>query len=137
MSYSVILGKAYKEAQTEYGLVLAKKVLEAMKKHISQYQVTEDEIWSIIQKGDRNFARCSKDKSINPNEDLSEKFISNLVAHDIPHDDGELIETNFYDDDEGPGYDELQVPDTYSISAEGIKNVDPSDYRYGSWQCQC
>jgi hypothetical protein len=90
--------------------------------------MTEDEIWSIIQKGDRNFARCSEDKSINPNEELSEKFISNLVAHDIPHDDAELIEINFYDDDEGPGDDELQVPDTYSISAEGMTNVKPSDY---------
>jgi hypothetical protein len=44
MSYFTILGKAYNEAQTEYGLVLAKKVLEAMKKHNSQYQETEDEI---------------------------------------------------------------------------------------------
>jgi len=50
-SYSAILGNAYNEARTEYGLLLAKKLLEAMKKHNSQHQMTEEEIRSIIRKG--------------------------------------------------------------------------------------
>jgi hypothetical protein len=70
--------------------------------------------------------------SIDPKEALSEKSVSILVACEITYDDAEVLETIVYDYNDGPGYDEVQVPDTYSISAEGIKNVDPSDYRYGS-----
>jgi predicted transcriptional regulator len=96
----VILGKAYTEAQTEYGLILAEKVLETMKKHNSKQQLTEEEIRSIIRKGDRIFTRCSKDNTIDPKEALADKFISILVACDIPHDDAVVMETNFNDDDE-------------------------------------
>jgi hypothetical protein len=37
------------------------------------------------------------------------------------------METNFNDVNDGPGFDEVQVPDTYSTSAEGMKSVAKDD----------
>jgi hypothetical protein len=37
------------------------------------------------------------------------------------------METNFNDDDVGPGFDDVQVPDTYSTSAEGVQSVAKDD----------
>jgi hypothetical protein len=121
-SYSTILGKAYTEAQTEYGLILAKKVLEAFKKHNVKQQLFEEEIRSIIRKGDRIFNRCSKDDTIDPKEALADKFISILVECDIPHDDAVVMETNFNDDDDGAVFDDVEVPDKYSYSPRGTKS---------------
>ena len=81
-----------------------------MKKHNSKQQLTEEEIRSIIRKGDRIFTRCSKDNTIDPKEALADKFISILVECDIPHDDAVVMETNFNDDDDGPGLMRYRYP---------------------------
>jgi hypothetical protein len=47
-------------------------------------------------------------------EALKEKLVSTLVAYDIPHDDAEVMETNFYDEDDGPGMDVVPVPHPYT-----------------------
>ena len=75
-----------------------------MKKHNSQHQMTEEEIRSIIRKGDRIFDKCSRDNTMDPNEALKDKLISTLNEYDIhiPPDDAEVMETNFYDDDDVP-----------------------------------
>ena len=98
-----------------------------MKKHNSKQQLTEEEIRSIIRKGDRIFTRCSKDNTIDPKEALADKFISILVACDIPHDDAVVMETNFNDDDDGAVFDDVQVPDTYSNSPQRMKSVAKSN----------
>ena len=128
-SYSAILGNAYTEARTEYGLLLAKKLLEAMKKHNSQHQMTEEEIRSIIRKGDRIFDKCSRDNTMDPNEALKDKLISTLVAYDIhiPPDDAEVMETNFYDDDDVPNTDVVPVSHQHTESAVGTDNVEVFD----------
>jgi hypothetical protein len=56
------------------------------------------------------FDRCSKDNTIDRKEALSEKFISILVAYDIPHDDAKVMETNFNYDDDGPGLMRYRYP---------------------------
>jgi hypothetical protein len=98
-----------------------------MKKHNSQHQMTEKEIRSIIRKGDRIFDKCSRDNTMDPNEALKDKLISTLVAYDIPSDDAEVMETYFYDDDDGPDMDVVPVSPQYAESAVGTDNVEVFD----------
>jgi hypothetical protein len=100
-----------------------------MKKHNSQHQMTEEEIRSIIRKGDRIFDKCSRDNTMDPNEALKDKLISTLVAYDIhiPPDDAEVMETNFYDDDDVPNTDVVPVSHQHTESAVGTDNVEVFD----------
>jgi hypothetical protein len=104
-------------------------MLEAMKKHNSQHQMTEEEIRSIIRKGDRIFDKCSRDNTMDPNEALKDKLMSTLGAYDIhiPPDDAEVMETNFYDDDDVPNTDVVPVSHQHTESAVGTDNVEVFD----------
>jgi len=60
-SYSTVLGQANGEAQTKFGLCLAKKVLGQVKEHLSDTTVPQDNIEEIIEVGDQLWYVCAKE----------------------------------------------------------------------------
>jgi hypothetical protein len=57
--YSSTLGRCYKEARTEYGLCLAKMVLDKIKKLDGSRIMTNDEVSFLIKRGDNLFLESS------------------------------------------------------------------------------
>jgi hypothetical protein len=66
VSYSGLLGKACKAAQTEYGLCLAKKVLDKIKLLDESQVMTQEEVAFVIKYGDTVFHEVANaDKCVN------------------------------------------------------------------------
>ena len=60
-TYSALLGPAYKVAETEYGLRLAKRVLLQVKTSLPTKECTTEEVKSFIKAGDEVWATCVED----------------------------------------------------------------------------
>lgn len=77
-SYSALLGKAYKVATTEFGLRLAKRVLEQVKKVSPNTILQQEQVEDIIKSGDVVWEQCEKDDEADSEELLTVSFYSLL-----------------------------------------------------------
>ena len=77
-SYSALLGKAYKVATTEFGLRLAKRVLEQVKKVTPNTILQQDQVEQIIKSGDEVWEQCEKDDEADSEDLLTVSFYSLL-----------------------------------------------------------
>jgi hypothetical protein len=77
-SYSALLGKAYKVATTEFGLRLAKRVLEQVKKVSPNLILIQEQVEEIIKSGDAVWKHCEKDNEADSEKLMEVSFYSLL-----------------------------------------------------------
>ncbi len=77
-SYSAILGKAHKVAKSEYGLRLAKRVLEQVKKVDPTKMISQQQVETIIASEDSIWDEAIADSEADVTEMLSVSFYSML-----------------------------------------------------------
>jgi hypothetical protein len=77
-SYSAVLGKAYKVGQTEYGLRLAKCVLEQSKKQNSGKVFSQEDMEKVIKYGDEIWEMVESDPDADSSELLNVLFYGML-----------------------------------------------------------
>ncbi len=77
-SYSALLGKAYKVAATEFGLRLAKRVLEQVKKVSANKILEQEQAEQIIKSSDTFWEQCAEDETADSEELVTVAFYSCL-----------------------------------------------------------
>ena len=100
-SYSALLGKAHNVAQTEYGLRLAKRVLEQVKKINPKKLITQEQVEAIINCGDSLWDEAIVDPEADVNEMLSVAFYSMLeeIGVSIPNNAEVVPDVDYLPDD--------------------------------------
>jgi hypothetical protein len=104
LSYSAALGPSYKEAKTEYGLRLAKMVLDKVMQLDESRVLSQDEVSHIVKCGDTLFTNIS--------DSLKAAAVSCLLQLDYEVADGDVGE----DYEEAPGAEHSEVVQNYSIT---------------------
>lgn len=110
-SYSAALGQAHKVAQSEYGLRLAKRVLEQVKKVDPEKMITQKQVEKIIECGDSIWDEVCVDPEVDAGEMLSVAFYSMLdeIGVTLPNnvelvEDAEILPDVEWQPDDLPAY---------------------------------
>jgi hypothetical protein len=83
-NYSIVLGKAYSKATTEFGLRLAKKALGQVQSHLPNIVVAKDHIEEIIEVGDGLWHFCAEeDRSPVESEQMLFSTLVNIMLDDF------------------------------------------------------
>jgi hypothetical protein len=122
LSYADLLGSVHKEAKTEYGLRLARMVLDKIKELDPDKVMTTDEVRFLIRCGDTFFTKATQNSK---EENVSRSLIAE-AAKCIRHfhyeiEEGELVETDGDEVEEEP----QPMEATNDTATDGDGNPEP------------
>lgn len=108
-SYSTVLGKAYSIARTEFGLRLAKKMLETVRSSMPDRIVDQGEVGGMILVGDELWDRCAaQNMSAEQSEDMLHQMWKILLEDYFGIVVDEADEEAFANDDDDIPQDDCQ-----------------------------